>query len=483
MINDPLEMTVKASIALLTLLVYPSLVAGQTPDVLPAIFDDFEYDSADFNLSRYRAGRQNFDGSVFGSNEWMTPDGLQRARAWRRFNWDDLNFSCSLCGVETIDDGRISLIVPAGGVTGGSEHRRLPAISSGFVTGGGTYAARIRMNSLPEQGNYIQAFWTSGIDVLMIDQGSYWLAYLSETDIESFSRSYTGNNRVDFGVTNYLGKRMRRDGDDFRSFEAVIDGRYGVRSGDLQCVEGSGDGQWTHLADCREVLFDRDWIMSISIQPREFVEYSLRSADGRYAAGAVESRRGVYSVTPIRISNFSPPRPVIALFGLYSDGQEQHLSTDLSLEVDWYYHTRHHISIDEVLEQVQALRSIHPRVNTLGMEFHDVTSQSRFDVAIQGPRVLPYGRTGGWRLDLTPLNTTYIAERFEYSFLDCSDSDAVIVHGPTPIRTPEIVLAVPPENDGIVIEATVRNYWSGLEREVRKVVSVEGRDCSVLLGN
>lgn len=230
----------------------------------PAIFDDFQYESSDFSLSRYRAGRDNFGGSIFGLNVWMTEDGLQRSRAWRRFNWYDLGFTCSQCGIATSGDGHISLVVKEGGVTGGSDHRRLPAVSSGFVTGGGTYAARIRMNSLPAQGNYIQAFWTSGIDVLMIDQGSHWMGYLSETDTESFSRSYTGNNRVGFGVTNFLGKRMRREEDEFRNFEAVVDGRYGVRSGDLQCVEGT-DESWVRLADCREVLFDRDWIMSIRI--------------------------------------------------------------------------------------------------------------------------------------------------------------------------------------------------------------------------
>ncbi len=465
------------SCALLALLILSSPASGQSSAVLAAIFDDFKYDSADFDLSRYRADRQNFGGSVFGSNEWMTPDGLQRTRAWRRFNWDDLNFSCSLCGVETIDDGRISLIVPAGGVTGGSEHRRLPAISSGFVTGGGTYAARIRMNSMPEQGNYIQAFWTSGIDVLMIDQGSYWLAYLSETDIESFSRSYTGNNRVDFGVTNYLGKRMRRDGDDFRSFEAVIDGRYGVRSGDLQCVEGTGDGQWTRPADCREVLFDRDWIMSIRIQPREFVDYTLRSADGRFAAGSVSRGGAGYAVGPVEVAGYSPARPVIAVLGLYGDGQEQRLLSDLSMEVDWYYHTRSLISIDEVLEQVQQLRAVHPRVNTLGVEFSDVTSQSDFDVTIQGPEVLPRGRTGGWRLDLTHLNTTYVIEQFQYTFLVCGDTESVVASGPFDIHEPELTIVIPSNYDGIVIEAVVRNYWSGDVQSARHVVSSTGQQC------
>src|SRR5690625_5422268 len=84
---------------------------------------------------------------------------------------------------------------------------------------------------------------------------------------------------------------MRQEGGAFRSYEAVVDGRYGVRSGDLQCVE-SEDGRWMRIADCRHVLFDRDWIMNIRIQPREQVEYELRSADCRFAAGSVSRTRG-----------------------------------------------------------------------------------------------------------------------------------------------------------------------------------------------
>src|SRR5690625_1394768 len=454
----------------------PHHTHAQLQSVYPAIFDDFEYDSGEFDLRDYARGA-TYSGSIFGLNDWMTAGGLQRSRAWRRFNWDDLSYSCSRCGVIASEEGRIILIAEEGGVTGGSDHGRLPAVSSGFVTGGGTYAARIRMNALPEQGNYIQAFWTSGIDVLMMDQGSHWLGYLSETDIESFSRSYTGNNQVDFGVTNYLGKRMRQEGGAFRSYEAVVDGRYGVRSGDLQCVE-SEDGRWMRIVDCRDVLFDRDWIMNIRIQPREQVEYELRSADGRFAAGSVSRTRGGFTVEPVRVSDHSPMRPVMAVFGLYGDGEDQQLRSNLSMEIDWYYHTPSLITIDEVLEQVGILRSIHPRVNTLGLEFNAVTSQSDFEVSVQGPATLPRGRTGGWRLDLTHLNTTYVIERFDFSYFYCDDVP-VIADGPFPIREPELTHAIPSRYNGMLIEAIVRNYWSGDVQRASKYVFIAGESCAV----
>src|SRR5690625_7972012 len=87
------------------------------------------------------------------------------------------------------------------------------------------------------------------------------------------------------------------------------------------------------------------------------------------------------------------------------------------------------ISIDEYLEHVVILRSMHPRENTLGVESNDVTSQYDFEVSVQGPETLPRGRTGGWRLDLTHLNTTYVIERFEFSYFYCDDVP-VITYGP-----------------------------------------------------
>lgn len=150
----------------------------------------------------------------------------------------------------------------------------------------------------------------------------------------------------------------------------------------------------------------------------------------------------------------------------------------MSIEVDWYYHTRGLISIDELLEQVQQLRAVHPRVNTLGVEFSDVSSQSYFEVSVQGPAVLPRERTGGWRLDLTHLYTTYVIERFNYSYIRCDDVPRITA-GPFPIREPELTLPIPADYDGMLIEALVRNYWSGDVQSTRKYAVVDGEECAV----
>src|SRR5690625_5078408 len=180
------------------------------------------------------------------------------------------------------------------------------------------------------------------------------------------------------------------------------------------------------IVDCRDVLFDRDWIMNIRIQPREQVEYELRSADGRFAAGSVSMTRGGFTVEPVRVSDHSPMRPVMAVFGLYGDGEEQQLRSNLSMEIDGYYHTRSLITIGEVVEQVGILRAMHPRVNTLGVEFNDVTSQAHFEVSLQGPATLPGRRTGGWRLDLPHLNPTYVIERFDSTYLYYHDVPVMV---------------------------------------------------------
>lgn len=448
-------------------------------DPYPALFDDFEYTSTDVVVEDTAGQNRSSRGSLFGSNDWLTTSGIDSMRAWRRYNWTDLKLSCTDCGFKAMERGRIRLFINEGGKSGGGDHDQIPTIKSGFVTGRGTYAARLRMHHPPSEGNFIQAFWTSATDVIAIDQGDTWLAYMSETDIESYSRSYTGRGTTDLSVANFLGKLATRGDDNSLTFYKMIANHdHRVRNGGIRCIENPGSST-ARMVNCRNVLFDRDWIMSIRIEPRAYVDYELRSADGRYAAGSVRRVGRELRVRPMRVSEYPPSRDVIAIFGLYSDRRETRLVDDLVLDVDWYYHAREILSHEEVLEQVQYWKSLHPRVNTLDVPFQDVTSRSDFQVSIDGPAVLPQNRVGSWRLGLTPLNTTYIVERFEYAYLECPNDKPVITGDFIPIREPELVARIPSRYDGMTMRAVVLNRWSGQVRSAAHTVWTD-QECEAL---
>ena len=451
------------------------------PSIYPAVFDAFDYLSGPsataFDVGRFTRG-ESYSGSIFGVNVWYTDEGMISSRAWRRYNWDDLDFNCTNCGVEGIEGGGIELFVGRGGRAGGDLHGRLPGIASGFITSTGTYAARVRVLRPPAVGNFIQAFWTGGQDQYMIDNGDYWIGYQSETDIEVFSPQYKRDRTPDISVANYLGKRYRKRGDSFDMLQ-TISASAGLAVGDLTCVVYGG----THRArevDCLEILFDRDWIMRMWLHD-EYVEYSIVAADGsQYEIGVTEEGNLVNAgVRPIQIQRFPPAGGVKTIFGLYSDDTTHVPTSRLSMRVHWYYHSPAFLSTDQVGEQVDYWRSLYPRVNTLGADFRDVGSGSSFSLEILGPERVP--RQGGntWSLALTPLGTTYIFHRYEYILHLCANGS--ITRSSPPIRITSLNLTDDeiPTYDALTIRVDVMNRWSGQRRTQDMVVLREGASCGI----
>lgn len=466
--------------ASLVLIFFVNSASSQPQTIYPAIYDGFDYAEGgrggDFDSERFRRG-EDFSGSVFGRNDWYTGRDTVYTRAWRRYNWDDLPLTCTNCGIIGLNADRIELFVDAGGRTGPEGTIRLPGLSSGFLTGDGTYAARVRLASPPVAGNFIQAFWTGGTDIVMIEQEDHWLGYQSETDIEAFSPAYKRSRLPDLSVANYLGKRYERTSSGFQVIETVSDGGHGIESGDLQCVERRSGGQDREIR-CLDVLFDRDWIFIMRIVGSAYVEYWMITPHRPiYEIGRVStSPSGALRVGPLRSERFVPDRDVKAIFGLYSDSAPTILPSRLSMEVDWIYYSPAHLGYDEIIAQVAHWKGIHPRVNTLDIAFQDVTSQTPFWAEIQGPVNVSKGVVSEWILDLRPLGTTYIVDEFEYVTHRCRNGRITTTSSAIPINQLQLRTWLRQSDDGMTISAAITNRWSGATERTQLRVTTDA-DC------
>lgn len=364
---------------------------------LPAIFDDFDYESFDVS-------REANIGSLFGENEWNLRQGVSRTRAWYRYNRDDLPIPAHFTRL----DSTMRIFVPEG--HSAAQYSRDPAIVSGFTTREGTYYARVRFSSLWEGQKVRQAFWAYSPDVYIFEassrRGKVRYEYWSEIDFE-YNNHFHGSPdwlpRMDvgnhFGYVDHGKKSSSRERLSRRGTTRHMDGRGIIHRNKSRAFPGKNRDDGLFLGD--------KWIdLIITVDSNtETVTYQVFSVDDE----AIQWQ-------PVEVdADFFPRRMMASIFSLHWTDPQGTLRNTLSLEVDWFYYTpvtgQSHRDLEEEVRRFQEQGLT--RVNTTDRPtFEEHNTFRPAIVTIRGPETLTEGETGHWKLEIEHTGTRFLVDSF-----------------------------------------------------------------------
>ena len=383
--------------AFVLLFALPALAQSPAPRY-GAVFDQFEYGSAP-SAGTASSGTR----SLFGPNVWITQNGTQTARAWRRYNWNDLP---TIGSYQTGLPSQVRMLVPQNEPAG-----RPPGISSSFVLGDGTYMARVNFSAVPsgtfnafwlqsqgtvefadQVGNTAPQQWGSEVD-FELRQGGMTIANIRGYPFNSTNS--TQNLTLDCGAWDGSANYAMED----------------CRNGLGQRVNGSGT---------KYLEFTGRWVNLVLV-----VERGVRVAFYAYSDGANYSLWGGEESAvqqnfpqpdhPEFATAFAPVNKLGPIFSI--DGLPSSLTQDVSLAIDYFYYTPASfmrtdgtLDVATLQDEVQRVEATYRpaanasglglRVNTLGanLDLGRTPGQTPAAPSISGPSALTNGVAYTWTL-------------------------------------------------------------------------------------
>ena len=384
----------------LSLLLFALQALAQSPAPrYGAVFDQFEYGSAPSTGTASNGTR-----SLFGPNVWITQNGTQTARAWRRYNWDDLP---TFGSYQTNLGSQVQMYVPSGARSTSLDH---PAIASSFLLGDGTYMARVKFSQVPT-GVY-NAYWLGSHGTVELNEvvNGEPRKWGSEVDYELYSNLLSIGN-----IRGY-----------------PLDGQFSTYGLTLDCGAWDGNANYA-MPDCRNGLgqrvngsgtkyleFTDRWVNLVFV-----VERGVRTAFYAYSDGTNYSLwGGVDSATypdfpqpdhPEIATAYAPVNKVGPIFSF--NNLPSSLSAPVYLAIDYFYYTNASfwradgtLDVATLHDEVQRVEATYRpaanasglglRVNTLGatLDLGRQPGQTPAAPSISGPSSLTNGTQYTWTL-------------------------------------------------------------------------------------
>ncbi|NNE34569.1 MAG: hypothetical protein HKN13_05005 [Rhodothermales bacterium] len=398
---------------------------AQDPSLPPVIFDDFRYRTPE---------------SLFSENPWRGSSGEAiNTKAWRSYNWDDLYFQFGTVSFSDDTSGVMVLTLPADTLE--KRAARLPAVVSGFVTGPGTYAARVRFSDLPHPGNRLQlAFWSTSPDHIMFESNDKIVEHWSEVDFEwnNWFDARTGTHPPNMRVTNHSATGK-------------------ASNSNLFCTNAVGQD----LGNCSPRFTDQWWVLHSSVL----------AADEKavvYSARLDEPGRSAMWSRPAPVREDVPTRAMMSEFSMHwrpeSDSGPLVLTEDVTMEVDWFYYSPATVSSATVVDHVRRLRQSAPRINTTRSPtfVHVQATRTPHPLSLEGPGRVAAGAEGTWRLVPMPVGTRFLVTRYRWRHLHEDGRRGTWVSIEQPVFSARMQFAA------IEVEAEVENIYNRTETRVRQ---------------
>jgi hypothetical protein len=360
------------------------------------LFEDFSYTTTTIATQTDSAF-----GSVFGYNDWIEKAGIEKRKAWYRWNIDEWDFDAN-AGVKNTSAG-LSLYYKKGM----KKTNNMPCIHSSFRFRHGTYSSRVKFPQHHDNDLMDYAFWLFSPMSFTFLKNEEKIQYASEMDFEWNNWFLTKNaDNLTAGCNNHNYKRPRSLALKTSSFlngkKVYYDGfNYKINNQDL---------------------FYNQWFVCVFVVDTNAMKTLIYLKSDYDSLPNVSTFIGLEAnmpddTNPLVIDNYTPDYDMVIMYSVLMINEAA--QNENNFETDWlFYSPETNVDFEQIVQKVRKLKNNNiTRINTVETDYYIHDHMSRIvDSYLSGPDTIYQGLNAEWKIETDYRRWTAYQANFNYRY-------------------------------------------------------------------